>query len=125
MVARILGDNPNVEMTTFEEKCPAGTSKIALVVDESDDYHFFRQDSNGYWSHKPGARRVTNLDAAGNKIWDPHLAHLDYTSNEGSLNYDLFCSYMCVPRTTPLYLRVAGGGRATRRVSRRGGALSS
>ena len=118
MVARILGDNPNVEMTSFEEKCPTGTSKIALVVDASDDYHFFRQDSNGYWSHKPGARRVTNVDAAGSKIWDPRLAHLDYTSNEGSLNYDLFCSYMCVPRTTPLYLRVGGGTRRAGRRSR-------
>lgn len=114
MVARILGDNPNVEMTNFEGKCPAGTSKIALVVDESDDYHFFRQDSNGYWSHKPGARSVTNVDAAGHKIWDPRMAYLDYTNNEGKLNYDIFCSYMCVPRETPLYLRVAGGGRASR-----------
>jgi hypothetical protein len=118
MITRILGDNPNVEMTSFEEKCPNKTSKIALVVDQSDDYHFFRQDSNGFWSHKPGARKVTNLDAAAHKIWDPRLAHLDYTSNEGSLNYDIFCSYMCVPRTTPLYLRVAGGGRGTRRTRR-------
>ena len=110
LIARILGDNPNVEMTTFEAKCPEGTSKIALVVDESDDYHFFREDSTQYWSHKPGAREVTNLDAAGHRIWDPQLAFLNYTGADGRLNYDVFCSYMCVPRTTPLYLRVAGGG---------------
>jgi hypothetical protein len=117
MMARILGDNPNIRMTTFEEKCPANTSKIALVVDESDDYHFFRQDSNGYWSHKPGARRVTNRDAAGQLIWDPQLAYLDYTAenNNSRLNYDIFCSYMCVPRTLPLYLRIGGRRRGSSR----------
>lgn len=116
MVARILGDNPNVQMTTFEKKCPANTSKIALVVDESEDYHFFRQDSNGYWSHKPGGRRVTNLDASGHRIWNPQLADYNYTNGEGYLNYDIFCSYMCVPRTAPLYFRVGGGvGNKTRR----------
>jgi hypothetical protein len=117
MMMRILGDNPHISMTTFEEKCPANTSKIALVVDESDDYHFFRQDSNKFWSHKPGARDVINVDAAGHKIWDPRLTYLDYTEKGGDLNYDIFCSYMCVPRTKKLYLRssISGGRRKTRR----------
>lgn len=112
MIARILGDNPNVKMTTFEAKCPDHTSKIALVVDQSEDYHFFRQDANKYWSHKPGGRFVTNMDAAGHKIWDPRIAYLDYTTDEGYLNYNVFCSYMCVPRTEPLYLKVGGAAAA-------------
>ena len=37
MMSRILGDNPAIRPTTFEEKCPAKTSKIALVVDEDED----------------------------------------------------------------------------------------
>jgi hypothetical protein len=119
MIARILGDNPNVQMTTFEDKCPTNSSKIALVVDESEDYHFFRQDSNGYWSHKPGARRVTNLDASGHKIWNPRLADLNYNNGQGYLNYDIFCGYMCAPRTTPVFMRAAGGGAKTRKIRRR------
>lgn len=124
MIARILGDNPHIKMTTFEEKCPPRTSKIALVVDESDDYHFLRQDKGGYWSQKSGARPVTNLDAGGHRIWDPALSDLNFSNREGVLNYDIFCGYMCVPRTKPLFMRVGGGrdgGEAgrTRRNSRR------
>ncbi len=108
MMARILGDNPNIQMTTFEAKCPPRTSKIALVVDESDDYHFLRQDNTGFWSHKPGARPVSNLDSGKHRIWDPALCDMDYTKPVGTLNYDIFCGYMCVPRTQPVYMRVGG-----------------
>ena len=112
MVARILGDNPDIQMTTFESRCPVNKSKIALVVDPKEDYHFLRQDSNMLWSHKAGARPVTNMDAKGHLIWDPSLADLNYTSPEGTLNYTIFCSYMCVPRKKGLFL-LPGGGRAT------------
>lgn len=119
MVARILGDNPKVEMTTFEEKCPAGTSKIALIVDQDEDYHFLRQDSNGYWSHKPGGRKVTNYDASNKLIYDPSLADYNYKKNDGHLNYDNFCGYMCVPRITPVSLKTGGSRRTIKRKSNR------
>ena len=109
MVARILGDNPTISITDFTTKCPPGNSKIALIIDESDDYHFLRQDSSKYWSHKPGGQRVTRIDAKGHTIWDPKLANYDYTLTGGKLKYDIFCSYMCVPRNRPLFLRVGGG----------------
>ena len=108
MMARLLGDNPQVQMTTFEEKCPAGTSKIALIIDENEDYHFLRQDANGFWSHKPGARKVTNLDASSKHIYDPALANYNYKSKDSYLNYDTFCSYMCVPRITPVRIKTGG-----------------
>jgi hypothetical protein len=104
MVARLLGDNPDLRMTTFETRCPANTSKIALVVDPKEDYHFLRQDSNMLWSHKAGARPVKNVDAAKSTIWDPQAAFLDYEGDGGSLNYSVFCAYLCVPRTKKLYL---------------------
>jgi len=109
MVARILGDNPDIRMTTFESRCPVSTSKIALVVDPNEDYHFFRQDSNMLWSHKAGARPVKNVDAAGRTIWDPQLAYLNYTDGDSRLNYSVFCSYLCVPRIKKLYLLPGGG----------------
>lgn len=108
MVARLLGDNPSMKMTTFEGKCPAHTSKIALVVDPDEDYHFFRQDSNGLWSHKPGGTAVTNLDANESLIYDPALASRNYTPSGSKLNYDTFCSYLCVPRDRPLHLKTGG-----------------
>ena len=108
MMARILGDNPKVQMAKFQDKCPAGTSKIALIVDGDEDYHFLRQDSNGYWSHKPGGRKVTNVDASDKKIYDPALANFNYKEKDGHLNYDNFCSYMCVPRIVPVNLQTGG-----------------
>jgi hypothetical protein len=120
MQNRIFGDNPNhVIKTDFETQCPASSSKIAVIVDASDDYHFLRQDDNGYWSHKPGARRVTELDATGHRIWDPKLANYNYAKNGNSdLNYDLFCSYLCLKRHVPLYLKAGGGGGSSSRKNR-------
>jgi hypothetical protein len=118
MIARLLGDNPSMKMTTFEGKCPAHTSKIALVVDPDEDYHFFRQDSNGMWSHKPGGTAVTNLDANDKLIYDPQLASRDYTNSGSSLDYDTFCAYMCVPRDRPLHLKTGGSKAKTPRKRR-------
>ena len=112
MVARIIGDNPTIRRSTFEAVCPPRSSKIALVVDEDEDYHFLRQDSSGYWSQKSGARPVTDKDAKGHRIWNPQLSDSNYKDGENVLNYNLFCSYLCVPRNKKLFLKV-GGGRGT------------
>ena len=53
------------------EKCPEGYYKIALFLDRGEDYHFYRQNSDGTWSHKPAKYPVTNLDFYDNVIYDP------------------------------------------------------
>jgi hypothetical protein len=121
MMARVIGDNPGIRMSELEDRCPAGTSKIIMVADEDEDYHFIRQDSGGYWSHKSGARSVTNVDAGGHKIWNPLLADYNYKNKkDGYLNYNIYCGALCVPRNKRLYTRTggsrSGGGSATRRV---------
>lgn len=115
MIARIMGDNPLVTPSAFELKCPAKTSKIALVVDEDQDYHFYRQDSTVFFSGKGGATYAKNIDANGNPIFDVELAFHNFGKDkDGRLNYDRFCGYFCVPRTVPLFMK-SGGGRITRR----------
>jgi hypothetical protein len=52
------------------------------------DYHWYRLDRNGIWSHKPGGSLATNLDASGNLIRDPR------TCNRGP--YTTFCGCYCV-----------------------------
>ena len=69
--------------------------KIAVIVDAKQDYHFLRLDNNHYWSHKPGATDVTNVDATGRLIWDPQLAVFNYP--DSNLNYENFCGYLCIP----------------------------
>lgn len=108
MVGRLLGDNPSLKLSSFTQTCPAGTSKIGLVVDADEDYHFFRQDSNGFWSHKPGGTAVTNKDAQGALIYDPKLADRNYDEKGSKLNYNIFCSYLCVPRYSNLHIKIGG-----------------
>lgn len=106
LLARLMGDVPGLKLSTFEGKCPAGSYKIAPVTDEDEDYHFYRQDSNGFWSHKPGSTNVTHLDATGRQIYDPKLAVRQY-SNSG-LNYDKFCGYLCVPANKKHHFKRGG-----------------
>lgn len=72
-------------------QCPAGQDKVALVVDPGTDYHWYRLDANGMWSHKPGGTAATNLDNSGSPISDPETAD----RCGGSLCYTEFCGYMC------------------------------
>lgn len=55
------------------EKCPSGMYKVALVVGPTD-YHWYRQDSDGLWSHKPGTTPVKRTDDSNALIIDPQYA---------------------------------------------------
>ena len=115
LIGRLKGDIPGLELTTFTRRCPRGKYKVAVVVDPEHDYHFYRQDKKrpgklSVWSHKPGGTRVTRKDATGHLIYNPELADRDYRPGGGDLNYNQFCSYMCVPRKTRKLKR--GGSRA-------------
>jgi hypothetical protein len=65
--------------------------KVALVVDPGTDYHWYRRDQNGMWTHKPGGGRATNLDNSLNPISNPETAN----RCGGWLCYTDFCGYMC------------------------------
>lgn len=68
---------------------------VAGVVDPGVDYHWYRQDSNGTWSHKPGFCQVQVKDASGNPIVNPETADRDYSSM--GVNYSEFAGYFYVP----------------------------
>lgn len=113
LAARMMGDVPGMRPSTFEKKCPKGMTKIAAVVAPKQDYHYLRQDSDGGWSHKPGATQVTRVDATQRPIYDPSLASRDYPSS--GLNYKNFCGFWCIPASRKEIRLRRGGGRATRR----------
>ena len=119
MIVRIMGDIPSIQPSAFELKCPEGSSKFALIVDEDEDYHFLRQDNTGYFSQKSGSLAVTDKDASGHKIFDVQLADHNFTRPRGKLHYDRFCGYFCVPRNKPLNLKVGGGSLLRLRGDRR------
>jgi hypothetical protein len=64
---------------------------VALVIWPNTDYHWYRQDKNGCWSHKPGQTAVRNVDNSGKQIADPK------TCNRGP--YTQFCTYMITKKT--------------------------
>ena len=74
-------------LTTIEAdtECKACGHKVALVIDPNwPDYHWYRKDRNGMWSHKGGGGPASNLDYSDNTIADPRNA--DRRGN-GGLNY--------------------------------------
>lgn len=71
---------------------PKGYYKIALTCKyDKTDYHFYRQDDNGLWSHKNSWRKATNKDARGRLIKDPR------TCDRGA--FTIFCGYYIVKIT--------------------------
>jgi len=79
---------------------PPGTYPVALVhghdATGDEDYHWYRQDDDGSWSHKPGHDPATNRDASGNPIHDPQSADRNGIPH-GGYNYDEFCGYFPMP----------------------------
>ena len=75
--------------------CPTGSYKVALVIAEGSDYHWYRQNPDGTWSHKLGNSAVTDVDASGNILVNPEYADRNHTV----ANYSQFIAYYCV---TPL-----------------------
>ena len=59
---------------------------VALVIWPNVDFHWYRQDKVGCWSHKPGSTAVRNVDNSGHLITDPK------TADRGG--YVNFCTYM-------------------------------
>lgn len=63
---------------------------VALVIWPGKDYHWYRQDVGGCWSHKPGQTAAKDTDNSGNSISDPQ------TCDRGP--YTNFCTYMVTRR---------------------------
>ncbi len=66
--------------------------QVALVIAPEWDYHWYRKDRDGKWSHKMGGTPATNLDNSGNIITDPR------TADRG--RYTIFCGCFCVNKSS-------------------------
>ena len=90
-----------------EKQCAGCTHLAALVIAKEDysgsipklaDYHWYRLDDNGRWSHKPGWTKATDKDASGNSIPNPETADRLYAGADYILDYSTFCTYYCVDK---------------------------
>ncbi|XP_020892477.1 uncharacterized protein LOC110231765 [Exaiptasia diaphana] len=89
---------------------PANSHLVALVVapDSSlnardGDFHWYRLDSSGRWSHKPGRTPVKDRDGRGRTINDPRMA----ANNPYGPQYQ-FVTFMNVPNTLVAGTNVQG-----------------
>jgi len=89
----LMKDYPGVYKTDFDTPCKCNYYKAYLAVDPKNDFHLYRQDSDGHWSHKPGSLKVTNLDASKRVIVNPEHADKNYKK----YNYNDSCMFFCVP----------------------------
>jgi len=81
--------------------CKECWHQVALVIKPNNgdlescldywDFHWYRKDRDGKWSHKPGRTEATNLDNSENIITDPK------TADRGP--YTIFCGCFCVNKT--------------------------
>jgi hypothetical protein len=95
IVKRTLDDNPKMFKVKRNKSCPVDYYKGAIVVAPGVDYHYYRLNDEGVWTHKPGYKPSTFLDAKNNVIKDPLTADRNYGPE---LNYTDFCGYTCLPR---------------------------
>ena len=89
---RLKKDTPGSYIEKFDNKCLPGFYKIFLALDPGNDYHWWRQNENKYWSHKPGGSNVTDVDADGKKIKNPLLSNRNFKHR----NYYEPCFFACV-----------------------------
>ena len=68
----------------------AGYYLVALTIRPGVDFHWYRKDMDGTWSHKPGTTPVSKVDDSGKPITNPELA------DRGK--YTDFGGYFYVPR---------------------------
>ena len=96
---RILCDNPEIEIVDFDTPCKKNYYKGAITIDNEPDkedgddvdFHFYRQNLDGTYSHKSGHTKAIN-EEDNKMICEPGNLH-----NTTDTRYNSFCTYMCVP----------------------------
>jgi hypothetical protein len=80
-----------IDSPSANNECPKEGHLVALVIAPNPpfpDFHWYRKDRDGLWSHKPGPSPAVNLDNAGQMISDPR--------NASRGKYTDFCTFMVV-----------------------------
>lgn len=101
ITASLIDDVPNLQTSSFAEPCQPYFHKIFFAVSSehgTNDFHFWRQDSDGYWSHKAGSQTPQRFDADNRNIINPLTSNRHFESH----NYDQPCGYFCIPNKSPI-----------------------
>lgn len=109
--SRLLLDNPHIYPVAHNKPCDKGYYKVAFTVAPNRDYHLYRQNDDGTYSHKPGSTPARMTDSSNRQIRNPQNADRfnppdQVVLSEPSLNYITLCNSFCVPnrKTFPTYI---------------------
>lgn len=109
------------ELKSKYDQLGENTYKVALVLQNEQphknkegyiepDYHWYRQNPDGTWSHKPGQTKVRDYDFDGNEILDPEycnrksaLTDEDQIAGRFNYNYTSKVYYFSVKINTEEY----------------------
>lgn len=73
-----------------ETSTPVAKSyKVGMCIAPGNDYHFYRQDNDGYWSHKRGTTDLIFWDASQANIVNPRTCDRNYPT----ANYSTWCGF--------------------------------
>ena len=76
-----------IRKSSLIEKRNGGWWKVVLYF-ELGDYHWYRQNNDGTWSHKIGSQKVSNKDKNGEIITNPEKCNRGY--------YNKFIGYFLI-----------------------------
>lgn len=80
--------NDGLRLVDSADKCLPNEQVTALFNMPEMDFHWYRLEKDGIWTHKMGKRSPTDLDRSGKVITD--LMSADHGQ------YRYFCGYFCV-----------------------------
>ena len=80
--------NDGLRLVTSTDQCKVSEQVVALFNMPEMDFHWYRLEKGGVWTHKMGKRAPTDLDRSGRVITD--LMSADHGQ------YRYFCGYFCV-----------------------------
>jgi hypothetical protein len=97
---RVLMDNPHIYPVRHNKKCRKGYFKGTLVISPNEDYHWYRKNDDGTYSHKPGATKVRKYDSEHKIIQDPVHANrfISLKNRQHELDYRVVCNSYCFPK---------------------------
>lgn len=96
-IERILLDNPNTfylgnNKNISSIDCGCNNHMVFLAIDQNKyDFHFYRKNSNNYWTHKPGSLEVLHKDSNNKLIVNP----MDASRKYEIYNYETPCGFFC------------------------------
>lgn len=90
----MICDNSEIKISSFNQKCSNNFYKIGLSVQNNINFHFYKQNLNGIWSHKDAGFHVNNLDSNKKIIINPKESNRNFGKYR---NYKKWCNFYCVP----------------------------